>query len=59
MYLPFLLRTGEYEILDFILRGTLSTKTAFSGNFYEKSVEAKDAGNRENGVHGGVWKRRV
>ena len=30
---------------------TLDTLSGFSGKSYEKSVQEKDPGNRENGVH--------
>jgi hypothetical protein len=47
------------KVPDCILQGTISTKIAFSAFFYEKSVQTKDPGNRENGVHGGVRKGGV
>jgi hypothetical protein len=47
------------KVPDFILQGTISTKTAFSAIFYEKSVQVKDPGNRKNGAHKGVRKGGV
>jgi hypothetical protein len=32
--------------------GTMGTMYGFSGKSYEKIVQEKDPGNRENGVHG-------
>jgi hypothetical protein len=32
--------------------GTMDTIYGFSGKSYEKIVQEKDPGNRENGVHG-------
>jgi hypothetical protein len=32
--------------------GTMDTIYGFSGKSYEKIVQKKDPGNRENGVHG-------
>jgi hypothetical protein len=32
--------------------GTMDTIYSFSGKSYEKIVQEKDPGNRENGVHG-------
>ena len=40
------LKTGFFSL------GTISTNTAFSGISYEKSVQEKDPGNRENDGYG-------
>jgi len=42
------LRCGEFFL------GTIGTKTAVSGISYEKSVQEKDPGNRENGGYGAI-----
>ncbi|MCX6684479.1 MAG: hypothetical protein NTZ37_07125 [Methanoregula sp.] len=35
-----------------VIPGTMDTIYSFSGKSYEKIVQEKDPGNRENGVHG-------
>jgi hypothetical protein len=38
------------EMTPYFFCRHLGTKTAVSGNSYEKSVQEKDPGNRENGA---------
>jgi hypothetical protein len=58
-YLPFLSwRTGIRDP-GFYSPWAISTKTAFSAIFFEKSVQVKDPGNRKNGAHKGVRKGGV